>query len=126
MRMPLTAVSMAVVGPPLVVPGFGSNVSNWLGPPGMKSSTHAVPRRRNSSVLAEHAQPGGTDRGAPQERATAQDAVVAGSDLHHGLQHCVSLVAGVQWPAASSGQSRWPPATDHWPLFIFVSETPSS
>ena len=42
--MPGTAVSIALNGPPLAWPGFGSNVSIWLGPPVIQSRMHAFLR----------------------------------------------------------------------------------
>src|SRR4051812_42551276 len=48
--MPGTAVEIALVSPPLAWPGFGLNVSNWLGPPCIQSKMHAMPRWRRSSA----------------------------------------------------------------------------
>jgi hypothetical protein len=49
---PGTAVGIALVGPPVAVPGLGSKVSNWLGPPFMNSRMQAMPRCRNSSACS--------------------------------------------------------------------------
>src|SRR5581483_6827163 len=49
---PGAAVSMALASPPVGVPGLGSNVSNWLGPPCMNSRMQARPRLRNSPASA--------------------------------------------------------------------------
>ena len=48
--MPETAVEIAFVSPPFSWPGFGLNVSNWLGPPPIHSRMHAMPRLRMSSA----------------------------------------------------------------------------
>ncbi len=42
--MPETLVAIALVSPPLDWPGFGLNVSNWLGPPDIQSKMHFLPR----------------------------------------------------------------------------------
>src|SRR6476660_4665080 len=39
MRMPGTEVGIARNGPPVAVPGFGSQLSNWLKPPAMLKTT---------------------------------------------------------------------------------------
>lgn len=41
---PATLVPMALVSPPVVAPGLGLKVSNWLGPPAIQSSTQRLPR----------------------------------------------------------------------------------
>src|SRR6185312_8071039 len=41
MRMPGVLVSMPLMGPPLSVPGLGSKVSIWLGPPFIQSRMQA-------------------------------------------------------------------------------------
>ncbi len=76
MRMPPTAVSIAWVGPPLSVPGLGSNVSNWLGAPRMNSRMQAMPRLRSSSACSVSAsfQPQRTGR-PPRLCRAATDAV---------------------------------------------------
>jgi len=38
---PGTAVSIGLIGPPFLCPGFKSNVSIWLGPPVIQSSMQA-------------------------------------------------------------------------------------
>ena len=48
--MPGTAVSIALVSPPLSVPGLGSKVSSWLGPPAIQSRMQAICRFRSSSA----------------------------------------------------------------------------
>ena len=48
--MPGTAVSIALVSPPFLWPGLGSNVSNWLGPPAIQSRMQAICRCRSSSA----------------------------------------------------------------------------
>ncbi len=45
-----TAVAMALVSPPWSVPGLGSNVSSWLGPPAIQSKMHAIWRLRISAA----------------------------------------------------------------------------
>src|SRR5579885_2005844 len=47
---PGTAVSMALVGPPVEAPGFGSKVSNCEGPPCMNSRMQERPFLRSSSA----------------------------------------------------------------------------
>ena len=49
-EMPGTAVAMALVSPPCSVPGLGSNVSSWLGPPAIQSRMHAICRFRMSAA----------------------------------------------------------------------------
>src|SRR5437762_13355322 len=41
---PLMRVSIALNSPPVFVPGLGSNVSMWLGPPFIQSRMQALPR----------------------------------------------------------------------------------
>src|SRR5262245_3052308 len=41
---PLMRVSMALNSPPVFVPGLGSNVSMWLGPPFIQRRMQALPR----------------------------------------------------------------------------------
>ena len=53
-EMPGTAVAMALVSPPWSVPGLGSNVSSWLGPPAIQSRMHAICRLRRSSAWSGH------------------------------------------------------------------------
>ena len=48
--IPGTAVSMALVSPPVSVPGLGSQVSSWLGPPPIQSRMQAICRFRSSSA----------------------------------------------------------------------------
>ena len=43
-RMPGTAVSIALNSPPLAWPGLGSKVSIWLGPPVIQSRMHDLRR----------------------------------------------------------------------------------
>ena len=50
MEMPGTDVSMALVSPPCAVPGLGSKVSSWLGPPAIQSRMQAICRFRSSSA----------------------------------------------------------------------------
>ncbi len=50
--MPGTAVLMALVSPPLAVPGLGLKVSNWLGPPCIHNKMQAMPRLRNCAACA--------------------------------------------------------------------------
>ena len=45
-----TAVAMALVSPPCSVPGLGSNVSSWLGPPAIQSRMQAICRLRRSAA----------------------------------------------------------------------------
>src|SRR5438876_3315562 len=47
--MPGTAVEISLNGPPLLVPGFKSNVSIWLGPPFIHRRMH---ERRRCGLLA--------------------------------------------------------------------------
>ena len=49
-EMPGTDVSMALVAPPCSVPGLGSKVSSWLGPPAIQSRMQAICRFRSSSA----------------------------------------------------------------------------
>jgi hypothetical protein len=48
---PGAAVSIALVGPPVFVPGFGSNVSSWLGPPLSQSTMTDVAWPKPGSAL---------------------------------------------------------------------------
>ena len=41
---------MALVSPPCSVPGLGSKVSSWLGPPAIQSRMHAICRLRRSAA----------------------------------------------------------------------------
>ena len=45
-----TAVGMARVGPWVLAPGFGSKVSNWLGPPAIQRRMQALRALRSSSA----------------------------------------------------------------------------
>src|SRR5271157_2646016 len=50
--MPGTDVSMALVEPPCSVPGLGSKVSSWLGPPAIQSKMQAICRFLSSSACS--------------------------------------------------------------------------
>ncbi len=41
---------MALVSPPCSVPGLGSNVSSWLGPPAIQSRMQAICCLRRSAA----------------------------------------------------------------------------
>ena len=80
--MPETAVEIAFVSPPFSWPGFGLNVSNWLGPPPIQSRMQAMPRlpqvlgRQADRVgPAHHAGRRAGRRRHPQEIAPMDDAI---------------------------------------------------
>ena len=85
-KMPGTAVSMALNSPPLAWPGLGSKVSIWLGPPVIQSRMHDFRRRGvRARVGGQGLDPAGgreaddAGRGQPQHLAARQLAGGIGS-----------------------------------------------
>ena len=82
--MPGTAVSIALVSPPLAWPGLGLKVSNWLGPPRIQSRMQAMPRLRSSSAL--HA-----DQVGPVEAPAARLAAEMPREKVAPVNHAVAV-----------------------------------
>src|SRR5712671_6738999 len=65
--MPGTEVSMASYGPPFLCPGLRSNVSSWLGPPGIHRRMHE--RLRASDSVARASDPSQPEQDTPKALA---------------------------------------------------------
>ena len=104
MRMPGTAVSMALNSPPLAWPGLGSNVSIWLGPPVIQSRMHDL--RRPGSAAASAA----SDSIQPEVEKPTTPAAASRSiwrrDSSRGEVRTIHGVSSLQGPASGMRGDR--------------------